>query len=158
MAHLPSRRALHRAALKLWEWLPFRARWLAVRMLYLRAPVGAVAIIRDDAGRVLLVRQVYARSPEWGLPGGWLNRGETPPEAAVREVSEELGLSVRAGPVLATGTGTYGEIRLAFACALVGERVVTRNAEIEEAAYFAADSLPPLSASLRLLIEESLAR
>lgn len=44
----------------------------------------------DNAGRVLLVRHSYGR-PVWGLPGGGMDRGERPEQAAAREIGEELG-------------------------------------------------------------------
>ena len=50
--------------------------------------VGAVTLVYDRRGRVLLLR----RGPgapwmpgRWGLPGGGIDAGETPAEAAVRE-------------------------------------------------------------------------
>jgi 8-oxo-dGTP pyrophosphatase MutT (NUDIX family) len=45
------------------------------------------------AGELLLVETSYRRS--WGLPGGGIGRGETPRQAAVRELAEEVGLRVR---------------------------------------------------------------
>jgi 8-oxo-dGTP pyrophosphatase MutT (NUDIX family) len=50
-------------------------------------------VILDEAGRVLLHR----RSDDglWGMPGGWLDNGETPEQAIVREVAEATGLDVR---------------------------------------------------------------
>ena len=75
----------HRVLLKVWRYLPLSLRRIAIRILYPRFPVGAVAIVCDEAGRVLLVRQTYHRGDErWGAPGGWLGRGETPREAAIR--------------------------------------------------------------------------
>jgi mutator protein MutT len=61
------------------------------------APVLAVgAIIRDAAGRVVIVRRGRAPSKGmWTLPGGKIEPGESPAQATVREVKEETGLDVR---------------------------------------------------------------
>ncbi|HSJ14184.1 MAG TPA: NUDIX hydrolase [Longimicrobiales bacterium] len=45
---------------------------------------------RNGDARVLLIRDPYAN---WGLPKGHIEGGETPAEAAVREVREETGLA-----------------------------------------------------------------
>jgi 8-oxo-dGTP pyrophosphatase MutT (NUDIX family) len=60
--------------------------------------MGAAVYFRDDADRVLLVEPTYRR--EWLLPGGAVEAGESPFEAAAREVEEELGLTVRPGRLL----------------------------------------------------------
>lgn len=52
---------------------------------------GAVVAIWHQ-GRVLLVRSSYRRS--YGLPGGFIKHGETPAEAASRELAEELQLHI----------------------------------------------------------------
>ncbi|HZB26753.1 MAG TPA: NUDIX domain-containing protein [Vicinamibacterales bacterium] len=58
----------------------------------LQLPSVAVAL-RDDDGRVLLARHV--ETGRWGLPGGGVEPGETPADAAVREFWEETGVFVR---------------------------------------------------------------
>jgi 8-oxo-dGTP diphosphatase len=63
-----------------------------------RKRMGAAVCFRDDAGRVLLVEPTY--KSEWLLPGGAVEAGESPYEAAAREVDEELGLTVRPGRLL----------------------------------------------------------
>ena len=53
---------------------------------------GAVAVVRDGAGRLLLTRRVD--NGLWVLPGGKLELGETIAEAVMREVFEETGVEV----------------------------------------------------------------
>lgn len=68
------------------------------------APAVAV-LVRDDAGRVLLVRQLrypLGRST-LELPAGLIDPGETPAQAAARELAEEAGLA-----------GTLREIAAAY--------------------------------------------
>ncbi len=45
-----------------------------------------------DGLNVLMVNQIYEGRDYWCLPGGGIERGETPEQAAVRELKEECGL------------------------------------------------------------------
>lgn len=51
-------------------------------------------IIEDSGGRLLIVKSQY--KPYWSMPGGWIDKGDSPRQAAVREVKEEVGLSLEA--------------------------------------------------------------
>ncbi len=87
-------------------------------------PTGRVpcvgAVIRDDHGRVLLVRR--ANEPGrglWSLPGGRVEPGEQERAAIAREVLEETGLEVAVGPLL--GRVSIGRYDIAdFACTVMG--------------------------------------
>jgi 8-oxo-dGTP diphosphatase len=59
-------------------------------------PILAVgAVIRNDAGQVLLVRRGRPpRQGEWSIPGGKVEWGETVRDALLREIREETGLTV----------------------------------------------------------------
>ncbi len=61
--------------------------------------VAAAAILRS--GRVLLCQRGYGELKGlWEFPGGKLEEGEEAREAAVREIREELGVSVIPGRLL----------------------------------------------------------
>jgi ADP-ribose pyrophosphatase YjhB (NUDIX family) len=147
----------HRALLTIWSFLPLPLRRIAIRILYPRFPVGAVAVIRDGDGRVLLVRQTYHRgSARWGPPGGWLSGRESPQDAAARETFEETGLRVTVGRVLAIGSGPYGEVSLAFECEVVGEAPFHPTNETDQIGYFAQADLPTMPGNTRGLLNRAL--
>lgn len=56
-----------------------------------------VSILPIREGKILLQRQYRypVRSWQWELPGGFIDPGETPEEAAVRELGEETGYTVK---------------------------------------------------------------
>jgi 8-oxo-dGTP diphosphatase len=66
-----------------------------------RHTLCAGAVVTDDAGRLLVV--LRANEPgrgRWSLPGGRVEPGELPADAAAREVAEETGLQVAIGTLL----------------------------------------------------------
>jgi ADP-ribose pyrophosphatase YjhB (NUDIX family) len=76
------------------------------------ACVGAV--IKDDAGRLLLIKRGHDPGRGlWSVPGGRVEAGETDEEAVAREVREETGLIVAPGPLIGSvrlpaGVGSHG--------------------------------------------------
>lgn len=56
-------------------------------------PRACAAILRDS--QILLVLHVHDGRRYWTLPGGGVEPGETPAQAARREALEECGLAVR---------------------------------------------------------------
>jgi 8-oxo-dGTP diphosphatase len=63
-----------------------------------RKRMAAGVLLRDGGGRVLLVEPTY--KDYWEIPGGAVEADESPYDAAVREVSEELGIVVAPGRML----------------------------------------------------------
>ncbi|MGH3202102.1 MAG: NUDIX hydrolase [Streptosporangiaceae bacterium] len=59
------------------------------------------AVIKDDRGRLLLIKRGHEPGAGlWSIPGGRIEPGETDAEALVREMREETGLVVQAGPLV----------------------------------------------------------
>lgn len=80
----------HTATLVSWDGLP-------------GIPVSASALIRDRAGRILVLKPTYKSG--WTLPGGVMEGdGETPWQACQREVYEETGLRITQGRLTAVDT------------------------------------------------------
>src|SRR4051812_27417036 len=101
--------------------------------------------------RLLFVRE---RSDGlWTLPGGWVDVGQSPSEAVVKEVREESGYEVRAERILALlDRDRHGHPALAFhvyklfiLCTLVGGAAVQGSSETDAVGFFGQDEIPPLS-------------
>jgi len=107
------------------------------------APTLASGVVLLDArSRVLLVRE--NDQPRWGLPGGELEPGETPAEAAIREVAEETGLTVELDHLIAVYylRAQRRGLRFVFAAHVVGGAGPVGSAEIAEVRWFPPDELP----------------
>jgi len=111
-------------------------------------------------GEILLVREGGA----WSLPGGWVDVGESPSQAAEREVLEESGYTTRAVKLLALQDRdrqgypphVWHVWKAIFLCELVDSEQRELGSETDEAAFFRHNALPePLrvGASTRQLIE-----
>ncbi len=60
--------------------------------------MGAGALFFDALGRVLLVKPTY--KDHWEIPGGVVEKEESPLACVLREVTEEIGLEVSVGRLL----------------------------------------------------------
>jgi 8-oxo-dGTP diphosphatase len=55
----------------------------------------AGCIIKDRNNKVLLMHRNTPKRTQWEIPGGCIDPGETPEQAAVRELAEELDVTVK---------------------------------------------------------------
>ena len=101
-----------------------------------------VVVYRDD-GKILLVRSRFSRQ-EWALPGGGVNRNESYEQAAVREVSEEIGLKIYNLRYLgkANSHESYAKFSVRVFAAHTSDCDIKCNFEIMEARWFNRDHLP----------------
>jgi ADP-ribose pyrophosphatase YjhB (NUDIX family) len=71
----------------------------AINASLARCVVGVVLV--DDEDRVLMVKSTRGFTKGmWNIPGGFIEYGEHPEAAAVREIREEVGLTIRPGRLL----------------------------------------------------------
>jgi 8-oxo-dGTP pyrophosphatase MutT (NUDIX family) len=94
-------------------------RRLFLRVLNPSFMVGAMALIRDSEGRILVLEHTYRRKVPWGLPGGWLKHAESPEAGLTREVLEETGLQIRIDALLAADFWATSQLDLLYRCSIV---------------------------------------
>jgi len=108
--------------------------------------LGARAMVRDDEGRILLVRHTYV--PGWAFPGGGVERGETAEQALAHELKDEAGVILNGRPrlfALYANNASFPGDHIAFYLVEPGtwERIDWKpNREIADARFFPPDALP----------------
>jgi ADP-ribose pyrophosphatase YjhB (NUDIX family) len=128
--------------LGLWRRLPSSLQGRIEWLLLPKFLVGAVAVVLDDSGGVLLFRHTYRLDYPWGLPGGWIKASEQPTDAVEREVLEESGLLIKAlHPLVVGGDRDLRRLDLIFLCQLVGG-TFRPSAEVSDAGFFELRALP----------------
>ncbi|MGH6962705.1 MAG: NUDIX hydrolase [Dongiaceae bacterium] len=121
------------------------------------ATIGVFAIIHDEQGGVLCVKQNYPPH-EWTLPGGRVEPNESPLAALHREVFEETGQRIAIERFIGTYAMPYkNDLTLLFAGRTIARDDWRPNGEIAELGYFVSASLPqPMNARHRLRIADAI--
>jgi 8-oxo-dGTP pyrophosphatase MutT (NUDIX family) len=150
MAHLRTR-----ALLTIWRVVPFPT-WM--RRLYLRLTcanvlLGVSALIQDERGGLLLLDHTYRDAYHWGMPGGYVKRGEPPERGLRREVWEETGLRVEVLDLLAANLSTPDQIDLLYRCRVVGG-ALRLGPEARAADYRRLDDVADIHPNQRALLEK----
>src|ERR1700759_3381443 len=129
----------------LWRSSPRFVRRAGVWVTQPRFAVTAGAVVRDESGRVLLLKHTLRKGSGWGIPGGFLARGEQPEEAVRREVREETGLELESVELAFVRTLRHvRQVEIVFGCSMRSSAIerLEKNFEIERAAWFERDGLP----------------
>ncbi len=134
----------------------------------LRLSVSAIVWESDPGGPFLLMQR--SDNGQWGLPGGYVEKGESVSEAAAREVFEETGVEVAVGrligvysdparQVIAYADGNRVQaVNLCFEARAVGQGEPTTPEETLQTGYFAATALPdPMVPIHDIRIQDALA-
>ena len=103
--------------------------------------VAAAVIIRD--GKIFVTERGYGDYKDWWeFPGGKIEESESPRDAVVREIEEELGVSIGVGDRIYVIEYDYPDFHLhmeAFACTLSGGEIELK--EHENALWLDRDSI-----------------
>jgi ADP-ribose pyrophosphatase YjhB (NUDIX family) len=113
-----------------------------------------VVVGYNGKGQILMLRHVFHPFAPWGLPGGWLEKGEAPADCAIRELHEETGLGAELGPIVYSSFESVpAHIGIAF-LASINPATIELSAEIIDADWFEPTALPePLLPFVRKAID-----
>lgn len=123
--------------------------------------VGAAVLVRDDEGRVLLIRRAPGSTKPglWAIPAGYVDYGEDVRQAARREMREETGLVVEVGEAVFVASNFHDPGKLTvgiwFAGTVTGGTLEAGD-DADDAGYFALDDLPPLAFETDIALLDSL--
>jgi len=138
---------------RLWRRFPGWAQRAFIWCFNAHFLVGAVAVIRDGDGQVLLAHHTYRERGPWALPGGWVQRGENPADTIVREILEETGLRVEITSPLTVQVGRASHLTVVYAARLVGG-TFRPSAEVSEVRFVSLGAWPEgMRESHRILVE-----
>ena len=118
--------------------------------------IKVVAAIIAEKGRIFATQRGYGEFKDgWEFPGGKIEEGETPQQALVREIQEELDTEVEVGDLLGTVEYDYPTFHLSMQCFLCRIKSGMLNLKEHEAARWLAedelDSVDWLPADIEVL-------
>lgn len=140
---------------KIWRALPARLRSTAVRVSQDKFTLSVAAVIFDEQRRVLVLDHVLRPYSGWGIPGGFVDRGEQPQDAIRRELKEETGIEL-IDPVIYRVRTLDRHIEIIFTASSKGE-VTINSPEIIGFEWFEISDLPSaMNGHQKALIKEVL--
>ncbi len=103
--------------------------------------VVAAIIVRN--GHVFATQRGYGEWKDWWeFPGGKMESGESPKEALVREIREELDAEIEVGRLLETVEWDYPAFHLTMHCFLCSMKSESMHLnEHEDAVWLSADTI-----------------
>ena len=126
----------------IWRRAPKALRRWTVRLSHPRFAVTAGAVITDGRRRVLLLKHRFRPGAGWGMPGGFLERGEQPDAALRRELREEIGLEVEQLKLFTIRAFKKSkQVEIVFIAQAIGD-TDQLSFEIQKAAWFFPGEFP----------------
>ena len=110
---------------------------------------ASCTVVIDDRQRILLVkRSIEPKVGEWCLPGGFMELGEKPDQAALRELKEETGLAGSIDRLLGVTSNHSDAYHTVLMIGYLVKEYSGRLApgdDASDAAYFNSNHLPPVA-------------
>ncbi|MEK7535945.1 MAG: NUDIX hydrolase [Patescibacteria group bacterium] len=128
-----------------------KAEYLAGRN---RKLMSSTVIFLNESDKVLILRTTYKK--DWEVPGGGIEQDESPMEAAVREVQEELGITINRPDLLGvdyrhTSTEREEMMHFTFLGGVLSQKmidkIVLQQDEIESFKFVSRHELEALTGS-----------
>jgi 8-oxo-dGTP diphosphatase len=95
--------------------------------------VRVVAAVIKDGDKIFATARGYGEFKGWWeFPGGKIEKGETPRQALVREIKEELSLTIEVGELIGTIEYDYPTFHLSmdsFWCEIIGGDLILKEAQ-----------------------------
>jgi 8-oxo-dGTP diphosphatase len=105
--------------------------------------IEVVAAIIKKENQVFATQRGYGVAKGyWEFPGGKIEAGETPPQALIREIKEELDITIEVGELIDTVEYDYPQFHLTmhcFFCVILSGNIVLK--EHEASKWLTKDSL-----------------
>ena len=142
--------------LKIWKALPESEllRGSLVWLITQKFLVGVVGVVINQSQEILLLKHTYRKKYPWGLPSGWMKRGEQPMKALQREILEETGMTVEVvRPLIVEGDEDWPRVDLIFLCRLIDDEFSSSD-EVYSAKFFTLTELPEIMPSQKRIIQK----
>lgn len=117
---------------------------------YLNPKPTSSAILENEKGQILLARRKYPpKKGYWNLPGGFIDIGENAENATLRELKEELDLTLTSLHYIVSWPGSYHykgitspTLNMIFYGRLRSDNPLSPQDDVSEIVYFTAPTIP----------------
>jgi len=124
-----------------------------------RFSAGAVGLLFNSDGEILLVEHIFHPHYPWGPPGGWVDRDEAPATTVAREMQEEVGLQVQVGDLIHVEfLPQLRHMTFAYLCTAESLEIKRLSPELIGYGWYKTDALPMVYPYIREAVHRALAR
>lgn len=127
---------------RFWRLLAGRWQWRLLWLINAKFIIGVSGVILNEDGHILLLRHRFWKPGTWGLPSGYVQKGECLEAALAREVHEETGYHTTIDSLVHTVSGYRLRFEAYFLGRVVGGTPRLDPREVIEMRFFALDDLP----------------